>query len=201
MPRKSAPLPEGLIYRSEFVTAEEEHALLHEMSLLEFREFSMHGVTAKRRVLHFGLLYGYETWRLTEGPPIPEYLLPLRARCAELIGVAPEDLPEALVTEYRPGAGIGWHRDAPMFGTVVGVSLGGSCRMRFQRGKGEERETTEVLLEPRSVYVLSGPARTEWQHSIPATKEQRYSITLRTVRPKKTARKNPSTPEPVPSLR
>src|SRR3982751_1233215 len=176
MPRKNAPLPEGLRYIPEFLQASEEQLLLDEMRLLDFREFAMHGVTAKRRVLHFGLLYAYETWRLTEGPPIPEYLLPLRIRCAELIGVPPGDLPEALVTEYRPGAGIGWHRDAPMFGTVVGVSLGGSCRMRFQRGKGADRETSEVILQPRSVYVLSGPARTEWQHSIPATKELRYSI-------------------------
>jgi alkylated DNA repair protein (DNA oxidative demethylase) len=188
MPRKNTPPPEGLVYVGEFVSADEERMLLGELRMLEFREFSMHGVTAKRRVLHFGLLYAYETWRLTEGPPIPEYLLPLRTRCADLIGVSPEELPEALVTEYRPGAGIGWHRDAPMFGTVVGVSLGGTCRMRFQRGKGEQRETTEVLLEPRSVYVLAGPARTEWQHTIPATKELRYSITLRTLRPRKRTR-------------
>ena len=138
MRRSTEVRPEGLVYQPEFLSIDEEQRLISEFGNLQFREFSMHGVTAKRRVLHFGLLYGYETWKLTEGPPIPEYLLPIRERCAALIDVAPDELPEALVTEYREGAGIGWHRDAPMFGTVIGISLAGTCRMRFQRGKGEE---------------------------------------------------------------
>jgi alkylated DNA repair dioxygenase AlkB len=182
MPPRDIVRPEGLLYVPDFLTGGEEEQLIEEFRRLEFREFSMHGVVAKRRVLHFGLLYGYESWKLTEGPPIPDYLVPIRERCAGLAGVEPEQLPEALLTEYRTGAGIGWHRDAPMFGTVVGLSLAGTCRMRFQRGKGGDRQTAEVLLEPRSAYVLSGPARTEWQHSIPATKELRYSITFRTLR-------------------
>ena len=78
----------------------------------------------------------------------------------------------------------GWHRDAPAFGTVVGVSLAGSSRLRFQRGKGDDRRVWELLLEPRSGYVLAGKARTAWQHSIPPTKELRYSITFRTLRGK-----------------
>jgi alkylated DNA repair dioxygenase AlkB len=87
-----------------------------------------------------------------------------------------------LVTEYTPGAGIGWHRDAPSFGVVVGVSLLGPCRFRFARGAGGARETRAVILEPRSAYVLSGPARWQWQHSIPPGKTARYSITFRTMR-------------------
>jgi DNA oxidative demethylase len=95
---------------------------------------------------------------------------------------SPGDLVEILVQRYPPGSTIGWHRDAPAFGTVVGISLGGSSRLRFQRGKGEARRVFEVTLEPRSGYVLAGPARTSWQHSIPPTKELRYSITFRTLR-------------------
>jgi alkylated DNA repair dioxygenase AlkB len=89
---------------------------------------------------------------------------------------------EILVQRYPPGSTIGWHRDAPAFGTVIGVSLASACRLRFQRGKGDARRVWEILLEPRSGYVLAGKARTSWQHSIPPTKELRYSITFRTLR-------------------
>jgi DNA oxidative demethylase len=106
----------------------------------------------------------------------------VRRRAADLAGEHPEELVEVLVQRYPVGATIGWHRDAPAFGTVIGVSLGGTSRMRFQRGTGERRRVWEVLLEPRSGYVLSGEARRSWQHSIPPTKELRYSITFRTLR-------------------
>jgi alkylated DNA repair dioxygenase AlkB len=99
-----------------------------------------------------------------------------------LAGVSAEDLAEVLVTEYPPGAGIGWHRDAPMFGVVIGISLLGACRFRFQRGRGAAREARVVTLEPRSAYVLNGAARRQWQHSIPPAKERRYSMTFRTLR-------------------
>jgi DNA oxidative demethylase len=126
--------------------------------------------------------YSFETFRIVPGPPIPDFLEPLRNRCAELAAVEPGDLGEALVTEYPAGAGIGWHRDAPPFGLVVAVSLLGRCRLRLRRGKTGEWETAEIIAEPRSTYVLSGKARTEWQHHIPPMKEPRYSITFRTLR-------------------
>lgn len=149
---------------------------------MPFAEVRMHGVVAKRRVAHFGWDYGYESWRITQTEPIPAWLMPLRERAAGLIALPAERLEEVLVTRYEPGAGIGWHRDAPMFGPiVVGVSLLAACRMRFQRKSGADRETAEWLLEPRSAYVLSGEARRSWQHSIPPTKALRYSITFRTV--------------------
>jgi alkylated DNA repair dioxygenase AlkB len=106
----------------------------------------------------------------------------VRHRAAELADEAPAALVEALVQRYPAGATIGWHRDAPAFGTVIGVSLAGAARLRFQRGTGERRRVWEVPLEPRSGYVLAGQARRSWQHSIPATKELRYSITFRTLR-------------------
>ena len=174
--------PSGFVYRPEFLSAGEEGTLLDEIPRLTYSGVKMHGVLARRRVAHFGWLYGYESWRIEPGPALPEFLLPLRARAGDLAGVTPESLAEVLVTEYPPGAGIGWHRDAPMFDLVVGVSLLGPCRFRFQRGKGEARETAAVMLEPRSAYVLTGPARSEWQHSIPPMRAPRYSITFRTLR-------------------
>ncbi len=175
-------LPEGLLYRPDFVSVEEERSVLGLLETFEFGELTMRGQTAKRTVRHFGLDYEYETFKLTPGEPLPRDLEWVRARAAASIEADPDDLAQTLVTRYPPGAPIGWHRDAPMFGKVIGISLRGACRMRLQRGKGTERETAEVLLEPRSVYVLDGPARTHWQHSIPAVKELRYSITFRTLR-------------------
>jgi alkylated DNA repair dioxygenase AlkB len=142
----------------------------------------MRGQVARRRTAHFGWVYGYESWRITPGPPLPDFLLPLRARVAALADLEPDALAEVLVTEYPAGAAIGWHRDAPQFGVVIGVSLLGACRMRFQRGRGAQRQTRAVALAPRSAYVLTGEARQHWQHSIPPMRAPRYSITFRTLR-------------------
>jgi len=181
---RKGELPEGFVYQPEFVSEEEEQALLGEIQRLEFSTLTMHGVTARRRVIHYGWLYGYESFQITPGPDIPKFMRPLQARVAEFADLAPEELAEALLTEYSPGATIGWHRDAPSFGVVLAVSLAGSCRLRLQKGKGEERETAELVVEPRSLYMLAGPVRNQWQHSIPPTKELRYSITFRTLRRK-----------------
>ena len=176
-----APLeePEGLLYRPELLTVEEEEKLLAVLRDLPFEPIVMHGVAARRVARHYGLGYDYATRTPREGEPMPEWLVELRERVAAF---HPGEYVEALVQRYPEGSTIGWHRDAPAFGDVVGVSLGGSARLRFQRGKGEARRVWEVLAEPRSVYVLSGPSRTSWQHSIPATKEERYSVTFRTLR-------------------
>src|SRR5919204_6356978 len=139
--------PEGLVYQPDFVSTDEEEHYLGNVTALPFSDIKMRGQVARRRTAHFGWLYGYESWRITPGPPMPDFLVPLRARAATLTGVAPEALAEVLLTEYQPGAGIGWHRDAPQFGVVVGVSLLGACRMRFQRGRGEARQTAVMDLE------------------------------------------------------
>jgi alkylated DNA repair dioxygenase AlkB len=174
--------PPGFVYRLEFVSEAEERDLADALRRMEFSEVKMRGAVARRRTAHFGWLYGYETWRIEPGPPIPDVLLPLRERVGELAGVAPDALVEVLLTEYQPGAGIGWHRDAPMFGVVAGVSLLGACRFRFERGTGDARETRAVTLAPRSAYLLTGEARATWRHSIPPAKELRYSVTFRTLR-------------------
>jgi alkylated DNA repair dioxygenase AlkB len=175
--------PLGLQYHPDFISEQEERDLLDSIERMEFSEVRMHGIVAKRRVKHFGWVYGYESWRITPGPPLPEFLHPLRLGVADLLKVEPDILAEILVTQYPPGAVIGWHRDAPMFGpAVVGISLLSPCRMRFQRGKASARETYILPLAPRSAYILSGPARNVWQHSIPAVPSIRYSITFRTLR-------------------
>lgn len=175
-------LPEGFVFVPEFVSVEEEAALLSFVRGLKFHEFQMRGVTAKRRVVSFGWHYSFESYKATAADPIPEPLLPLRARAAAMAGIAPDAFSEALTTEYQPGAGIGWHRDAPPFGIVAGISLGAPCRMRFQKGKGPERAVAAVELTPRSLYLLTGEARSKWEHTIPAVKELRYSVTFRTMR-------------------
>jgi alkylated DNA repair dioxygenase AlkB len=174
--------PEGLVYRPELLTEAEERALLDELERLDFHEIRMHGVVAKRTARHFGVDYDYERRAaVQEAEPIPDWLVPVRERAAELAGVEPEELAEILVQRYPPGAQIGWHRDAPAFGIVVGISLGSSARMRFRRDKGGVRHTFELELEPRSGYVLAGEARTAWQHHLPPAKALRYSITFRTL--------------------
>ena len=170
------------MYEPELLSAEEEVRLLDRLESLGFDPIVLHGRAARRTGRHFGLDYDYGARTPQPGEPIPDWLLPVRARAAELAGHQPEELVEILVQRYPEGSTIGWHRDAPAFGTVVGVSLGGSSRLRFQRGKREKRRVWELQLEPRSGYVLSGDARRSWEHSIPPTKELRYSITLRTLR-------------------
>ena len=175
--------PEGLVYRPDLLTAEEEQALLAELDRLEFDEIRMKGVVAKRTAKHYGFDYDYERRAaISEAEPIPDWLLPVREKAAALADVGRDELVEALVQRYPEGAQIGWHRDAPMFGTVVGISLLSRARMRFRRDAGGERRTFELELEPRSGYVLAGEARTKWQHHVPPAKSLRYSITFRTLR-------------------
>jgi alkylated DNA repair dioxygenase AlkB len=176
-------LPEGLRYLPDFLSEEEERVLADALSQLAFQEIHMHGVVARRTVVHYGWNYGYESWSLTPAPPPPPFLESVRARCAALAGLEPEALEEVLVSRYPPGASIGWHRDAPMFGpSVIGVSLLGAARMRFRRKVGEGFQTAALELAPRSAYVLAGAARSVWQHTLSPVKSLRYSLSFRTVR-------------------
>ena len=175
--------PAGFVYEPELLTPDEERELLGVFSALRFDEIQMHGVAAKRTARHFGFDYDYARREAAaEAEPIPAWLEPVRAKAAELAGLDHDELAEALVQRYPEGAQIGWHRDAPMFGTVVGISLLSPARMRFRRGSSGNWETYELTLDPRSAYVLAGEARTKWQHHVPPTKSERYSITFRTLR-------------------
>jgi alkylated DNA repair protein (DNA oxidative demethylase) len=176
-------LPPGFVYEPELLDGREERALLGRFERLRFDPIVIRGQAARRTARHFGLDYDYEArGRLTEGEPIPAWLEPLRSRAGILAGVRAEDLVEALVQRYPPGSTIGWHRDAPMFGLVAGISLGSGCRLRFRRTRADQRIIRERELERGSAYVLSGASRSAWQHSIPATQELRYSVTFRTLR-------------------
>jgi alkylated DNA repair protein (DNA oxidative demethylase) len=179
----TATQPDGLVYLEEFISAAEERRLLDELQALDFRTVTMRGQTARRTVRHFGLDYDYESGELVAADPLPESMQWLRERCAALMEREPEDLVQILVSRYPSGAGIGWHRDAPMFGSrIAGVSLLAPCRMRFQRTVGGVRSVAALELAPRSAYLLSGKARWSWQHSIPATNALRYSVTFRTLK-------------------
>jgi alkylated DNA repair dioxygenase AlkB len=184
-------LPPGFLYRSDFISDDEESHLVNLIAGLQFSAVVMRGVAAKRRTAHFGRSYEFESFKLGPAPPIPEFLLRFRKRAASLTSHRPDEFAEALISEYSPGAAIGWHRDAPPFGVIVGISLLAPCTMKFRPWpvptKGEIRgsKRTKPLsqtLEPRSVYVIDGKARSNWQHHIPPAEALRYSVTFRTLR-------------------
>jgi alkylated DNA repair dioxygenase AlkB len=172
-------LPEGMRYWADLLSATEEQDLVRGIATLPFEDFEFHGFTGKRRVVSFGWRYDFDESKLQKADDIPLFLLPLRRRAAEFARLAPESFQHALVIEYRPGAAIGWHRDKPMFAEVVGVSLLSPCRFRMRRKMDNHWERAAIDLQPRSAYLLAGPARTQWEHSIPPMDRLRYSITFR----------------------
>ena len=174
---------DGLLYLPDFLSAGEERDLLEEIENYPFHEVVMRGQAARRTVIHFGWDYDYEGWKIHPTTPPSPRLRAVADRCAAAAGAAAEALEQFLVARYPPGATIGWHRDAPMFGSpVIGVSLLSACTMKFRRKSGEKYDVVKQVLEPRSMYALSGAARTQWQHSIPPAKALRYSISMRTLR-------------------
>jgi DNA oxidative demethylase len=174
--------PGGLVLRPELLTPEEEHELLGRFEELDFREIVMKGVVARRTAVRYGFLYDYDRRLPVPGAdPVPPWLEPFRDRAATVAGLPGDALVQALIQRYPPGAPIGWHRDSPSFEVVVGISLGAAARMRFRRGSGDERVAYEIVLEPRSVYVLAGDVRWRWEHHVPPAKELRYSITFRSL--------------------
>ena len=175
-------LPEGFLYRPALISDGEEAELIAQFAGLPFREFEFHGYYGKRRTVSFGLHYDFGDMKVHESGPIPDFLLPARDLAAGFAGIDAAALRHALVTEYAPGAPIGWHRDRPVFGDVIGVSFASACRFRFRRKRGSGWERAAVTLEPRSAYLLRGPVRSEWEHSIPPAEELRYSVTFRTAR-------------------
>ena len=175
-------LPDGFRYRPDLIGPADQDALLAHVRGLPFREFEFHGHTGRRRVVSFGWHYDFAARRLRKADDIPEFLLALRPRAAAFAGMEPGALQHVLVTEYGPGAGIGWHRDKAVFGEVVGISLLAPCTFRLRRAAGGKWERASLVAEPRSAYLLSGPARTVWEHSIPPVDALRYSITFRNLR-------------------
>jgi alkylated DNA repair dioxygenase AlkB len=174
--------PEGLRYETEFLSAEEERALIAHVAALPFRPFEYQGFLGKRETVSFGWSYRFDGSGLAEAPPIPDWLLPVRARAAAFAGLEAEALVQALVIRYGEGAGLGWHRDRPVFDDVLGLSLLSAAPLRFRRRQGEKWQRFTLPVAPRSLYLLRGPARTEWQHGLTPVAALRYAITFRSMR-------------------
>ena len=176
-------LPSGMRYEPDFLTPEEEAALLRDIETLPLAPMKYQGFTALRRVVSYGGQYDFSAQRLNEAAPIPEWLQPLREKMATWLGLPPDRFTQALVAEYRPGTPLGWHRDVPDFEDVVGISLLNDAVLRFRPYPPKEPKRADVIkltVAPRSIYLLRGPARWEWQHSVSPTRSLRYSITFRT---------------------
>ncbi len=175
-------LPEGFKYQPDVLSSEEEQSILERVSSLPFKEFEFQGFVGKRRTVSYGWRYDFNDRSLQKAEDIPEFLLPVREVAARFAGIAPASLQQMLVIEYGPGAAIGWHRDKSVFGDVIGISLLSACRFRLRRKDGSRWERAALTVEPRSAYLLRGPSRTEWEHSIPGVDSLRYSITFRNLR-------------------
>jgi len=182
IPIVASSIPEGLFYLPEAISLAEERQCLEEIEALPFEPYVFGAYVARRKVVQFG---GQER-RATYGgnqplESMPEWLFSLRQKCARLVDFKAEELAQILVARYEQ-AGIGWHCDAAEFGpTVIGVSLTSAAMMRFRRMHPEREDLFRLELAPRSIYIMAGDARSSWQHSLPATKTLRYSITFRTI--------------------
>lgn len=173
--------PICLRYAEGVVPSKAQAALIREVRTLDFAPFDFRGFKGKRRTVSFGSHYDFTHCRIESAAPVPDWLKPLRMMAADFASIAEGDLVQALVTEYAPGAGIGWHRDRPEYGKVVGLSFGSKCILRFRRSDaGGWRRASKSLL-PGSAYLLDGSAREDWQHSISPGDELRYSVTFRTL--------------------
>ena len=184
-PEVPAPaLPEGMRYATEFLSREEEAALVAIVSQLPLANMRYQQYTALRRVVSYGGQYDFSAQKLNAAEPLPVWLDPLRAKVGAWAGIDPALFTQALVAEYAPGTPLGWHRDVPDFEDVVGVSLLNEAVMRFRPYPPESGTRADILklaLAPRSAYLLRGTSRWGWQHAVSPTKELRYSITLRTA--------------------
>ena len=184
----AAKVPDGFIYRQNFISEAEEQALIREIQSVQLASFKYYQFTGKRRLASFGWQYEFGKNEITRAPDMPAFLLPLRTRAGKLFDIDPNSFSQSSIIEYSIGSPIGWHRDIAHFGVVVGISLGAACRMRFRkyhriRAKNSKRdEILSIELQPRSIYLMSGASREIWQHSIPPVKALRYSIMMRTLR-------------------
>jgi alkylated DNA repair dioxygenase AlkB len=179
---KPSECPLGFQYVSELISRTQERRLLDHFHKLEFKPFEFHGFLGKRRIVSFGWRYDFNGGRLQKTNDIPELLHPVRSAAAAFANLKASHLQEVLLTEYRPGATIGWHKDRSVFGEVVGISLLSACTFRLRKKASSAWQRASVELAPRSAYLLRGEVRREWEHSIPGVANLRYSITFRSFR-------------------
>jgi DNA oxidative demethylase len=175
-------------YYPEAISVDHEKKLQEFMEHLNFQPYVMRGQASRRRIVRFGFDYGPVGGSHHVVEPLPAELIYLRNLCAQKASLESEEFKASVVTRYTPGATIGWHSDMTMFGPVVfGISLESSCVFKL-RSKNDPAKTFRINLEPRSLYVMEGKVRWEWEHSIPAVKTLRYSITFRTLLDNRTSR-------------
>jgi alkylated DNA repair dioxygenase AlkB len=184
-------MPNGLVYRPDFLTESEEEILLAYLGNLPLEHPRYHdaikteGMKYKSKRRHLGFGWGFDPHReeFIKGEPLPPFLLPVQRKIAKWMGISPARIVEALVNEYSPGSSIGWHRDRERFEHIIGISLGGWARMRFRplRKMGDPKAVVSFELEPRSAYIMQNEVRWDWQHSVADTRILRYSITFRTL--------------------
>lgn len=176
------PLLPGLAYADDIVGAADEQRWIAQIEAAELTPFQFQQWEGKRLTRSFGWTYDFQSGRFAPGEPMPRWLEPARARAASFAGLDPATLEQALIIHYGAGAGIGWHKDRPVFEHVVGLSLGAPAIMRFRRrtAAGFERATAD--LQPRSIYHMQAEVRDDWEHSIAAMEMPRWSITFRSLR-------------------
>jgi alkylated DNA repair dioxygenase AlkB len=179
---KPSEYPPGLRYVPELISRAQEQRLLDYFQELDFKPFEFHGFLGKRRIVSFGWRYDFNGGGLQKTNDMPEFLHPVRSAAAAFADLRACDLQQVLLTEYRPGATIGWHKDRSVFADVVGISLLSGCTFRLRKKADSGWQRTAIELAPRSAYLLHGEARREWEHSIPAVSNLRYSITFRNFR-------------------
>lgn len=171
----------GFASAPDIVTVEEESGLIARIDASPLEPFKFQGWLGKRLTASFGMRYDFERGRIEPADPMPTWLVPLRDRAAAFAGLDPENLVQALLIRYDPGAGIGWHRDRPVYEHVVGISLGEPAILRLRRRLGKSFQRASAPLEPRSIYRLTGEVRHDWEHSIVDMERPRWSITFRTL--------------------
>lgn len=171
----------GLSAADDFLTLAEEAALVARIDGASLSPFKFQQWTGKRLTRSFGWSYDFETGRFAPSDAIPSWLEPVKCRAARFAGLHPSELVQALVIRYDPGAGIGWHKDRPVFEHVVGISLGEPTALRFRRRRGGRFERVSAPLSPRSIYHLTGEARHGWEHSIAEMAATRWSFTFRSL--------------------
>jgi alkylated DNA repair dioxygenase AlkB len=178
--------PEGFSYTRHFISEDEELLLLEAIRQIPLHTFKFQGYEARRKVASFGYDWNFEKQALLKGQPTPADFNWLLQRLSAHLHIAEKQIAEILITEYPVGAVINWHRDAPPFDTIAGISLLSDALFKFRphnKATQTRRNIMTMSLERRSLYTLEGRARSDWQHSIAAVKKVRYSITMRTLKP------------------
>lgn len=177
--------PEGFKYFPDFINEKEEQELIKEITNIELHTFIFQGFEAKRKVASFGYDYNFETRGLHKGKPIPSGFGGIIEKVSKILEIEQNEIAELLLTEYPIGSVINWHRDAPPFDIIAGISLKSDCNFRFRPHDKTKQGRSSIFSLPvkrRSLYIIQGTARTDWQHSIAAVKDVRYSLTLRTLK-------------------